>query len=36
MFIGAQQTLQIYARILQRQDVPVGVYTDTVQVRVDF
>lgn len=36
VFIAANATWQVYARILQRQDVPVGVYTDTVQVRVDF
>ncbi|RYY96441.1 MAG: SCPU domain-containing protein [Comamonadaceae bacterium] len=36
VFIFANQTFPVYARILQRQDVPVGLYTDTVQVRVDF
>ncbi|MGV3569110.1 MAG: spore coat U domain-containing protein [Ramlibacter sp.] len=36
VFIANNATWQLYARLLQRQDVPVGAYTDTVQVRVDF
>lgn len=36
VFFVASQTFQVYGRIVQRQDVPVGNYSDTVQVRVDF
>jgi len=36
VFLGTRQNYQIYARIPQRQDVPVGLYTDTVQIRIDL
>jgi spore coat protein U-like protein len=36
VFTGSDVTLQIYGRIPQRQNVPVGLYNDSVTVRLDF
>jgi len=33
---GSNSTLQLYGLITQRQNVPAGLYTDVVSVRLDF
>ncbi|MES2945258.1 MAG: spore coat U domain-containing protein [Pseudomonadota bacterium] len=36
VFTGTDFSLPIYGRIPQRQNVPVGLYTDNVTIRLDF
>ena len=36
VFGGSDFTMPIYGRIPQRQNVPVGLYTDSVTIRLDF
>lgn len=36
VFTGSEFTLPIYGRITQRQNVAVGLYTDSVTVQLDF
>ena len=35
VFAGSGFTLPIYGHIPQRQDIPIGLYTDSVIVRLD-
>jgi spore coat protein U-like protein len=36
VFAGSEFTLPIYGRIPQRQNIPIGLYSDSVIVRLDF